>query len=149
MIDTASGDIHLNSKKLFQAVATTASAVRSTGMPKVAYIHTSGTWVHGDNRSVLRSDGSPLPNPSPIVAWRPLLEQEVITSSEVRGIVIRPSLVYGRGGGLTAFLFGQAESGQISWFGTPGGSYATVHGDDLAEAYLLATEKVSRRSELR
>lgn len=142
VIDCAAGDIHSNSRKLLHAISSTAESVRPAGIPKIAYIYTSGAWVHGDNRSTLRSDGSPLPNSAPIVAWRPAVEQEVIASKDVRGIVIRPSLCYGRAGSLTAFLFGQGKSGEITWFGKQGGSYTMIHVDDVAECYLLAVEKV-------
>jgi nucleoside-diphosphate-sugar epimerase len=42
---------------------------------------------------------------------------------------------------LTAFLFGQGKSGEITWFGKQGGSYTMIHVDDVAECYLLAVEK--------
>jgi nucleoside-diphosphate-sugar epimerase len=141
VIDCAAGDIHSSSLKLLHAISSTAESVRPAGIPKVAYIYTSGTWVHGDNRSTLRSDGSPLPNASPITAWRPGVEQEIIGNKGVRGIVIRPSVCYGRAGSLTAFLFNQGKSSEITWFGTQGGGMALIHVDDLAECYLLAVEK--------
>lgn len=145
VIDCAAGDINVNAEKLFKAVSSAAIAVRDPGTPKIAYIYTSGTWVHGEDRHVHKSDGAPL-KPADIVAWRPVFEQLVIASTHVRGIVIRPSLCYGRAGSLITFLFSQGKNGEISWFGTPGGSYATIHVDDLAECYLLATEKVCRLS---
>jgi len=141
VIDSASGDLKTNSKQLFTAISNTAVSVRPAEVPKVAYIYSSGTWVHGENRFVARSDGSPLPNPADIVAWRPAVEQEVIASKEVKGIVIRPSLVYGRAGSLTTFLFNQAKTGEISWFGQPGGSWAAIHADDLADIYVRAVER--------
>lgn len=59
----------------------------------------------------------------------------------MNGIVIRPSLVYGRSGSISAIFFKGASEGKVSWFGTtPGGRLATIHTDDLAELYLLAAE---------
>ncbi|CAG8732823.1 1479_t:CDS:2 [Acaulospora colombiana] len=141
VIDCTAGDIWVSAKKLFNAVETAAASVRAPGVPKLAYIYTSGTWVHGDDRNIFRSDSSPLPNPASIVAWRPAFEQEVIASTAVRGIVIRPSCCYGRSGGLFGFLYSQGESGQLSWFSKPGAFNATVHVDDVAEFFLLAAEK--------
>lgn len=141
VIDCAAGDIQVGAKKLLNAVETAAASVRAPGVPKLAYIYSSGTWVHGDDRNIVRSDSSPLPNPASIVGWRPAFEQEVIGSTAVRGIVIRPSLCYGRSGGLFSFLFSQGETGKLSWFTKPGASNATVHVDDVAECYLLAIEK--------
>lgn len=138
------GNISKNGRILFNAVSEVASKPenRVPGIPKLAYIYSSGTWIHGENRSLHRSDGAPLPNPPMAIAWRPALEQDIIKSDVLRGIVLRPSLCYGRGGSLFAFLFSQGGNGQISWFGQPGGGYALIHIDDLAEAYLLAVEKV-------
>lgn len=145
VIDVASGDMLHDGPRRFALIESlvvdpSIRAAPTTGVPKIAYFYTSGTWVHGDNRSVLRSDNAPL-NPPMIVAWRPKLEQAVVNSSVVSGIVIRSSTVYGRAGGLWPMLFSQAGSGKVEWFGVPGGTYATVHVDDLAECYLLAVEK--------
>lgn len=129
---------------LFQAVAQEATKVREKGSPKLAYIYTSGSWIHGEDRVTHKSDSSPFPNPPDLVAWRPAVEREITGSNAVRGIVIRPSLLYGRSGSLLSMLFAQGETGAIDWHGSMGGRYATVHIDDLAELYVLTVEKVSR-----
>lgn len=143
VISVASSNIATEGNRLFKAIETTAASLRSPGTPKLTWIFASGTWIHGDNRSVIRSDGAPLDvNRMPKVAsWLPALEQEFISSQVVNGIVIRPAMCYGRSGSLWAGLFEQVESGRLSWPGTPGGAYATVHIDDLAEVFLLAVEK--------
>ena len=80
----------------------------------------------------------------PLVAkWRPGNEQETLASQVLDSIIIRSCMCYGRAGSLWAMLFSQADKGEISWMGTRGGSYATIHVDDLAELYRLAVEKVS------
>lgn len=47
----------------------------SIGVPKIAYFYTSGTWVHGDNRSVMRSDNAPL---DPPMVRTPVLVDECV-----------------------------------------------------------------------
>ncbi|KAG8803192.1 hypothetical protein FRC17_006227, partial [Serendipita sp. 399] len=130
---------------LFKAVESTVATVRNTntsgGIPKLAYIYISGIWVHGDNRKEMVTESSSPAQVPTAVAWRPSLEQQVVKSESVRGIVVRSGSCYGRRGSLIGLLFSQAEKGSISWFGTPGGSYTLVHVDDLAECILLATEK--------
>lgn len=149
VIDCAAGDIATSSRRLLHAITSTITRIRppqqhsDVAYSKLAYIYASGTWVHGDNRSKLCSDLSPLFNPPSIIAWRPAVEEEVVMNQVVRGIVIRPSLVYGRQGSLLASLFAQATSAKVEWFGTPGGSYSLVHVDDLADCFLRAVEKVA------
>ncbi|CAG7855069.1 SubName: Full=Uncharacterized protein {ECO:0000313/EMBL:CCA75650.1} [Serendipita indica DSM 11827] len=145
VVDCAAGDIATNARRLFQVVTSSAARIRPGNRgtySKLAYIYTSGTWVHGEERSQLRSDTS-LPTPPLLVAWRPAVEDQVVKSEIVRGIVIRPSLVYGRQGSLFSSLFAQATPSveKLEWFGTPGGSYALVHVDDLADCFLRAVKK--------
>ncbi len=60
------------------------------------------------------------------------------------GIVIRPSLLYGRGASIFDLLFQQAQVGkQIVWAGRPGGRFALIHGDDLADIFVRVAERVS------
>jgi len=107
----------------------------------VTYIYTSGTWVHGDNGNDIVTDTTPITNPIPLTAWRQAFEQLVIGDPVLNGIVIRPSLLYGKSGSLLAPLFESAAKGKVAWPGTPGGKYVTIHTDDLADLYLKAAEK--------
>ncbi|KIK53305.1 hypothetical protein GYMLUDRAFT_941821 [Collybiopsis luxurians FD-317 M1] len=52
-------------------------------------------------------------------------------------------MLYGRGGSLLASLFQSAADGLVSWPATPGGRYALIHSDDLAEMYVLTCEKAA------
>ncbi|KAF4565285.1 hypothetical protein EYR36_001855 [Pleurotus pulmonarius] len=62
-------------------------------------------------------------------------------STALNGIVIRLSLLYGRGGSLLAPLFKSAQEGKVAWYLAPGGRFALVHADDLADLYVRAAEK--------
>ncbi len=136
-----SADISTVADVLLQAAATLAQKHRPADAAKISYIYTSGTWVLGENRTDILSDTTPTTSPIPLVAWRPAQEQRTIKNEVLNGIVIRPTLVYGRSGSITALFFKAASEGKVTWFGTPGGRIATVHADDLAELYVLTAEK--------
>jgi nucleoside-diphosphate-sugar epimerase len=107
------------------------------------FIYTSGVWVLGDTGDKVADENWPL-SPTPLVAWRPAIEERVLKSvpDEVRSIVIRPALVYGRGGGIPAMLVGSARqgdsAGSVRFVGTGNNRWPTIHVEDLADLYLRA-----------
>ncbi|EIW57512.1 NAD-P-binding protein [Trametes versicolor FP-101664 SS1] len=147
IIDAVGGsDIKDTSDLLLRATAAAVHAHRPALAPKLTYIWTSGTWIHGDNRTEVVSDSTaPDTERAPaLTSWRAAQEQRVIASTDVNGLVIRPSLLYGRSGSLFARFFERAaREGVVAWPGTPGGRLATIHTDDLAKLYVLATEKAA------
>ncbi|PIL35612.1 hypothetical protein GSI_02340 [Ganoderma sinense ZZ0214-1] len=144
IVDAMGGtDVKVAGEALLSTVAIAASALRHPTAQNLAYIYTSGTWVHGENRKDVVSDTTPVTNPTELTAWRPAQEQRVVANHHVNGIVIRPSLLYGRGGSLLAPLFRRAHEGRVTWHGEPGGRLAVVHCDDLAEVYVLAAERAA------
>jgi len=145
IIDAVGGtaDIRSLSAALLSAVSNAAKELRPASAVKLTYIYTSGTWVHGENRIDIVSDTTPCTNPAELVAWRLDQEQMVITDANLNGIVIRPALLYGHSGSLFVPLLKSASEGKVAWYGTPGGRYALIHPDDLANLYLLAGEKAA------
>jgi len=101
----------------------------------------TGTWIQGDDKYTTKSDGAAITNPAELTQWRPEVEQVLTKSKILNGIVIRPSLVYGRSGSIVAMLFEQAKTGSIHWPGDKTSRFATIHTDDLANCYRLAVEK--------
>ncbi len=67
------------------------------------FIYTSGIWVNGDTGGIVVDETTP-PEPVELVAWRKAVEDRVLASASrgVRSVVIRPAIVYGRGGGIPA-----------------------------------------------
>ncbi|KAJ6464783.1 hypothetical protein C8R47DRAFT_1237322 [Mycena vitilis] len=124
----------------FERVVKAARELRPAGAPLLTYIYTSGTWVHGDNRTDVVTDTTPLTQSVELVAWRPAVEQLVVSSTAVNGVVVRPGLLYGRSGSILGMMFATAKQGRIVWPGTPGGRWSVVHADDLADLYLRVTE---------
>jgi hypothetical protein len=79
------------------------------------------------------SDTSALVAPMALSAWRIPHEQRVTRDTVLNGIVIRPCLLYGKSGSVLAALFAGAAQGKVSWPGRPGGRFAVIHTDDLAD----------------
>ncbi|KAI0782890.1 NAD(P)-binding protein [Abortiporus biennis] len=136
--------------KLLVTITKLATESRPSHAPKLTYIYTSGSWLYGQDPNIVLSDTSAVPPAQiPLIAQSRLaLEQEIISSSTLNGIIIRPGCVYGKSGTSLTPLFGQAKEGNIiRWFipkagnETGGGRLNTIHTDDLAQLYLLAAEK--------
>jgi nucleoside-diphosphate-sugar epimerase len=84
------------------------------------------------------------PKPAQIVSWRQAVEDRVLQAADrgIRSVVIRPAIVYGRGGGIPAgFVESAQKEGAARYVGTGKNRWPFVHVDDLAELYLLALEK--------
>lgn len=106
-------------------------------------IYTSGIWSHGDTAGKVVDETSP-PNPASLVAWRQAVEDRVLGGAKrgIRTIVIRPAIVYGRGGGIPAgFVKSAREQGAAQYVGAGENRWPFVHVDDLADLYLLALER--------
>jgi nucleoside-diphosphate-sugar epimerase len=76
------------------------------------------------------------------MAARAETEHTVLTDPRVRGVVIRPGLVYGRGGSLDipALIARARARGHAGHWGPGATTQSFVHVDDLAELYCLAVE---------
>jgi nucleoside-diphosphate-sugar epimerase len=107
------------------------------------FVYTSGIWSHGDTGGKVVDETSP-PNPAALVAWRQAVEDRVLQGAKrgTRSIVIRPAIVYGRGGGIPAgFVDSARKEGAARYIGSGKNHWPMVHLDDLADLYLLALEK--------
>ncbi|RUS22357.1 NAD-P-binding protein [Endogone sp. FLAS-F59071] len=115
---------------------------RDTGR-KPIFIFTTGAWLYGHRPNELseEDDYSGVPEE---IAWRAEAEQTVIRSTDFRGVVLRPAMVYGKAGSLFNLIFNQASQGKVNIFGDENTRWGVVHTDDLAEAYLSAAENIFR-----
>jgi nucleoside-diphosphate-sugar epimerase len=123
-----------------QTVKTILGSLEGSKKP---FVYTSGIWVLGDTGDAVADEHTPL-KPTPLVAWRPAVEQLVLDAAEhkVRSVVIRPAIVFGRGGGLvTSFAKSAKETGAARYIGTGENRWPLVHIDDLAELYVIAIER--------
>ncbi len=136
IIQTASTS-DMNAPKYEPAAARAVlEAIAGTTKP---FILTGGVWVYGNTAGA--TEDSPM-KPFMMVAWRPSSEDAVLKAPKIRGVVIRPGVVYGRGGGIPAMLVGGAKQHKrVAIPGDGTSRWAPVHVDDLAELYALALEK--------
>jgi nucleoside-diphosphate-sugar epimerase len=107
------------------------------------FVYTSGIWSHGDTGGAVVDETSP-PRPAALVQWRQAVEDKVREGAKrgIRSVVIRPAIVYGRGGGIPAgFLQSAREEGAARYVGSGNNRWPFVHVDDLADLYLLALER--------
>ncbi len=138
----AEGVIHLAMEMSMDApqldagvVDAVLGALRGSGKP---FLYTSGIWVMGDTGGKVVDETTPV-NPTPLVAWRPAQEERVRKGEGLKGIVIRPAMVYGRGGGIVGGFAAQArEKGVVQVIGTGENRWPFVHVDRLADLYVLA-----------
>lgn len=112
------------------------------------FIYTSGIWVIGDTGEKIADEKFPL-NPTPLVAWRVACEQRVLASAKegIRALVVRPGIVYGRGGGIPQTMIRAAKlRGVIAFVGNGENHWPVVHVDDVADLYVRALEKAAAGS---
>lgn len=107
------------------------------------FVYTSGIWSHGDTGGKVVDETSP-PRPAALVAWRQAVEDRVREGAKrgIRTVVIRPAIVYGRGGGIpSGFIESARKEGAARYVGTGDNRWPFVHVDDLADLFLLALER--------
>lgn len=110
------------------------------GPRKATLVYSSGVWVMGDTHGRILGEIA-RPDPPPMVAWRPAVEDLVLASGDrgVRGVVLRPGTVFGRGAGRIAAFFRDArEHGEVRIVGDGNNHWSTIHVDDLAQLYVHA-----------
>lgn len=116
------------------AVEMMLDALAGSGKP---FIYTSGVWVYGDTQGRVAGEVSML-RPAARVAWRPGVEDLVLEakSRAIAGVVLRPGMVFGRGGGFVGMMFRQARAeGKVQVAGDGENHWSSIHVDDLADLY--------------
>ncbi|MEU7293056.1 SgcJ/EcaC family oxidoreductase [Streptomyces exfoliatus] len=132
-----SGDVDVDTA-VIEALAT---PLRGTARP---FVYTSGVWVLGATGEAQEVGEETPTDPIDIVGYRPLIEQRVLAEAAegVRAVVVRPGIVYGRGGGIPAILVDRARrQGAPEYYGEEGVRWPTVHVDDLAELFVAALDR--------
>lgn len=118
-----------------------AAPLRGTGRP---FVYTSGIWVLGATGPDAVAEDAPV-NPVPIVGYRPQIEQQVLAEATagVRAVVVRPGIVYGRGGGIPAILTERARLRQAPEYvgEEPAVRWSLVHVDDLADLFVAVLDR--------
>jgi len=91
------------------------------------FIYVTGCSIFG-KLDVRIMDETTEPNPKHFLAFRRDLEKEALALKNVGVVVLRPGFMYGN------------DSGEGIYRGDRAKSWSWIHIDDLAEAFLLATE---------
>ncbi|MEU4346170.1 NAD-dependent epimerase/dehydratase family protein [Streptomyces sp. NPDC023838] len=115
-----------------------------------AFVYTSGVWVLGATGDAPVDEDAPT-NAIAIVGYRPRIEQRALATGgdDVRAVVVRPGIVYGRGGGIPGLMTDWArEHGAGRYVGSAATRWPMVHVDDLAELFVLAVTKADAGSVL-
>ncbi|MFF7815473.1 SgcJ/EcaC family oxidoreductase [Streptomyces sp. NPDC007945] len=132
-----SGDVDVDTA----VVDALATPLRGTGRP---FVYTSGVWVLGATGEAQEVGEETPTDPIDIVGYRPRIEERVLAevAEGVRAVVVRPGIVYGRGGGIPALLVDRARrQGVPEYYGDEDVRWPTVHVDDLAELFVAAVER--------
>jgi nucleoside-diphosphate-sugar epimerase len=108
-------------------------ATRTLVASEATVVYTSGIGVLADGRDGPLSEDD-VPSADAPLAWRYELERFV---THAGGRVVRPALVYGRGGNriLTDLIAQSAARRAAGYVGDGDGLLPTVHVDDLVDAY--------------
>jgi len=155
---TAYGDGKLILSSIVQAARDRAAILAKDNAvgPKLGFIYTSGSWVHGspDRRvSDLTVPGTSLApaKPGTVVTWRPAHEQAILAERDVLDVaILRPGSIYGRGSWVMTTwwdpLLKAAESGSEEDVGImveEKTRTGVVHVDDLGAAYVSVVDKIN------
>jgi len=101
---------------------------------KPLFIGTSGLLSYGDSPNVLDETHEPK---NVQMQSRIEIEKKIINSKDVRGVVVRPSMVYGLTGGRhAATAFSIKENEDLILYGRLDKRLNWVHVEDLADAYV-------------
>jgi len=111
-----------------------AVSISSGKSHKPLFIATSGVLSYGDSPNVLDETHEPK---NVQMQSRIEMEKKVTSSKDVRGVVVRPSMVYGCSGGIHAKQgFGIKENEDLVLYGRLDKRLNWVHVEDLADAYV-------------
>lgn len=124
------------------AVSAMLNVIEGTGK---RFVYTSGIWVLGNTGDRVADEEAPL-DPTPLVAWRAQVEGMMRDAAAwgLRPVIVRPAVVYGRGGGtLGTFAASARKKGVVRYVGDGTQRWPFVHVDDLADLYVLALEAAS------
>jgi nucleoside-diphosphate-sugar epimerase len=103
---------------------------------QAAVIYTSGIWVLGTTTVPAGEDA--VTAPVAMVAWRPEVEQFVLSASNdgLRTAVVRPGIVFGGSRGIVGDLLKDASNGLVRVVGAGQNRWPLVYLRDLADLYL-------------
>ena len=119
--------------------ASVSAMLDALGSPDKSFLYVSGTWVLGPGAGDVFDESSP-PAPIALVSGRETVESLVLDSA-VNGIVLRPGIAFGHGGGIPGMLVQWAsQEGRGRHVGAASVTWPVVHVEDLARLVDLALD---------
>jgi nucleoside-diphosphate-sugar epimerase len=113
---------------------------------KPRLIYTGGCWLFGATGDDIATEETPF-CPLPAFAWMVPQLHLILGATEVDGMVIHPAMVYEPEGGVfRRFARDAVERGGIRAVGSEHVRWPLVHGEDLANLYVLTLERAPARS---
>lgn len=112
------------------------------------FIYTSGVWVLGDTGGRAADEQFPL-NPTPLLVWRAQCEKRLLAAAAagIRASILRPAIVYGRGGGIPGSLVQSGrDKGTVVFVGDGENHWSGVHVADLGNLYSLVLQRAEAGS---
>ena len=141
----ADGVVHIAATTDADRPAVDAAAVTAMlgGMTGGIFITTTGAPRTRSSRTpVAEDDTAAVAGP---LAWLAGAEARVLDAEHVRGVVVRPPIVYGDGGGPIAGLVRQAGADGVARHVDAGENrWSAVHVNDLARGYAVLLESPAR-----
>lgn len=126
--------------------------------PKLGFVYTSGSWVHGSPAgrvSDLSAVGNSLAKGSPatVVGWRPGHEQAILAARDTLDVaILRPAAIYGRASWVWSTWWGRVlaakKHGSSDTIQVPADRTArtgTIHVDDVVSGFHAAIDRLDGR----
>ncbi|MDX2004296.1 MAG: NAD-dependent epimerase/dehydratase family protein [Meiothermus sp.] len=127
-----------SSKLQLDSVTAFLKGLEGSGKPLIV---TGGTGAYRDTGSRVVDEDTPVQAP-PMITGLAQAENNVLNSSSVRGMAIRPAIVFGRGSGPVSQVLAMSRGlGKVRMTGNGSNPLSLVHLEDVADLYLLMLEK--------
>ncbi len=106
-----------------------------------AFIYTGGCWLYGETGDTVATEETP-PDELESFNWTLPSIHNVLTATQIRGMVIHPAMVYEKRGGVFEHIYKDAENlGFVRVVKSEHTRWPLVHRLDLAELYALMLEQ--------
>jgi nucleoside-diphosphate-sugar epimerase len=124
--------------KMFLA---TLAKVAKNDSKKRTLIYTTGCSIYGKVPELIMDENTQ-GNPQSPLAFRMMLEKEVMQLEGYRKIIFRPGFFYGKNAssGMSSEWFEAGKSGNPIYYGDTEKGWSWVHIDDLSDAYVKVIE---------
>jgi len=141
VIDTVPGSTDADKYKNNRAILHQLAEFYKTHGIKKRFIWTSGVLSYGDHPGKIVDESVVPITAAPSMITRIKFEKEIISSTDVEAVVVRPGWVYGgKGGSYIDTWYSPNKEGKVELDGNPDKAWGWVHIYDLADAFVRVAE---------